>query len=127
MMDNAVPTAANPVYANPMPANPSRMAAETAKSSVFLPLLLISVAFVAWTAFQSAQLVMEQQQLAKARSGLEPQEAGATKLRASLDAVASATARLAETGNPNARVIVDELRKRGVTINPAAAAAVPPK
>jgi hypothetical protein len=46
----------------------------------------------------------------------------ATKLRGSLDAVATRTARLAGEGNANARVIVEELRKRGVTINPNDAA-----
>jgi hypothetical protein len=33
---------------------------------------------------------------------------------------------MAEQGNPNARAIVEELRRRGVTIDPNAPAAVPP-
>jgi uncharacterized protein HemX len=90
--------------------------------SLFLPILLLALAFVAWLAFQAMQQVSERQQLTQTQASLEPQEQAATTLRASLDALAVATAGLAAQGNPNARVIVEELRKRGVTINPAAAA-----
>jgi len=90
--------------------------------SLFLPILLFAMAFVGWLAFQAMQQVSERQQLMQAQANLEPQEQAATKLRASLDALAVATAGLAAQGNPNARVIVEELRKRGVTINPAGAA-----
>ena len=70
--------------------------------------------FLVWT----SQLLREQRQLELAQSMLQPQEQNAAKLRASLDAVATATAKLAADGNANARVLVEELRKRGVTINP---------
>jgi hypothetical protein len=45
-------------------------------------------------------------------------------VRASLDAVATATAELAAGGNANARAIVDELAKRGITIERPARAPV---
>lgn len=92
-------------------------------SSPFVPLLLTVLAVAGWFAFQATHLMMERQQLAKAKSASETQQANATKVRASLDAVATATAKLATDGNSNARVIVDELRKRGITINTAASAA----
>lgn len=41
----------------------------------------------------------------------------ATKLRGSLDAAAARTAKLCGEGKVIARVIGEELRKRGVTIN----------
>jgi hypothetical protein len=94
----------------------------TAANTAFLPLLLTILAVAGWFAFQSVQLVMEQQQMSKALSALETQQANATKLRSALDSVATATAKLAAEGNSNAIVIVDELRKRGITINPAASA-----
>jgi hypothetical protein len=84
----------------------------------FLPALLVSLAVVASLGFQSFQLLREQQRLESAMSGLEAQQQTAVKLRASLDGVATATAKLAADGNANARVIVEELRKRGVTITP---------
>ncbi len=95
------------------------------RRSAFVPLLLLALAVVAWLAFQAAQLLHEQQQLNLAQSMLLTQEQNAMKLRASLDAVATATAKLAAGGNANARVIVEELRKRGVTINPTEATKPP--
>ncbi len=107
--------------AGPAASAPAKAQA-SAGVSLFLPILLLALSFVAWLAFQAMQQVSERQQLMQAQTNLEPQEQAATKLRASLDALAVATAGLAAQGNPNARVIVEELRKRGVTINPAAAA-----
>lgn len=97
--------------------------------SPFVPLLLPTLALAAWLGFQTWQLAREREQLARALSSQEASVDAARKLRGSLDAVAAATARLAEGGNANARVIVEELRKRGITINPAApaAAALPSK
>lgn len=94
-----------------------------ASAGIFLPTLLLALAFVAWLTFQAVQQVAERQQIALAQANLEPQEQAATKLRASLELLATSTARLATAGNANARVVVEELRKRGVTINPAAASA----
>lgn len=87
--------------------------------NLFLPAMLFALAFVGWLAFQTVQLVAERQGLADARASLDPLELNATKLRAAFDALATGTAKLATDGNPNARGIVDELRKRGVTITPA--------
>lgn len=92
-----------------------------ATRSLFLPAMLFALAFVGWLAFQTVQLAGERLALATARANLDPMELNATKLRTALDALATATAKLATDGNANARVIVEELRKRGVTINPAGA------
>lgn len=102
-----------------LPAAPAHASTE---NNAFVPLLLTVLAVTGWFAFQSVNLAMEREQLGKAQSALESQQANATKLRASLDAVATATAKLAADGNSNARIIVDELRKRGITINSAASA-----
>jgi hypothetical protein len=86
--------------------------------SLFLPSLLVSLALVVWLGFQTWQLVAERQQLSAMHDSQVATVETATKVRSSLDAVASQTAKLALQGNPNAGVIVEELRKRGVTINP---------
>lgn len=91
------------------------------RPTVFVPALLLTLAVVVWFGFQTVHLVREWRQLNLAQSTLQPQEQNATKLRASLDAVATSTANLAAAGNSNARVVVEELRKRGVTINSPAA------
>ena len=87
--------------------------------SPFAPLLLFGTTLLLWLGFQSVQLLGERQQLATLRAAQNPQVEAAGKVRASLDTVATATAQLAESGNANARTIVEELRKRGITINPA--------
>ncbi|HTP73393.1 MAG TPA: hypothetical protein VML58_14325 [Burkholderiaceae bacterium] len=86
--------------------------------SLFLPSLLVSLALVVWLGFQTWQLVAERQQLRALHASQVATVETATKVRSSLDAVASQTAKLALQGNSNAGVIVEGLRKRGVTINP---------
>lgn len=95
-------------------------------NSIFLPTLIVFCALVAWFSFQAFQLFEERAALQESRFAQEQSVQTATKLRASLDAMARETARLAQQGNPNARLLVEELRKRGVTINPnAESTAVP--
>ncbi len=91
------------------------------RKSPFLRLLLLTTALLLWFAFQTYQLWAERQQLALLRASQDVQVEAAAKVRASLDAVASTTARLADAGNVNARVLVEELRKRGITISRSAA------
>jgi len=91
--------------------------------SAFVPILLVVLALTTWLAAQAVQLVRERQQLELAQAGLAAPEQAATKLRASLDQIATATAKLAADGNPNARAIVEQLRSRGITITPSAASA----
>lgn len=96
------------------------------RRSAFVPVLLLALALSVWFAFQTAQLVREQQQLDLMTTSLLPQEQASTQLRASLDQVATATAKLAAQGNANAQAIVEQLRSRGITINPSKAATTPP-
>ena len=95
--------------------------------SPFLPLLLLVIAAVAWPAFQCYQLVNERQGLAAVQANQTRQFEDAGKLRTSLDSLARETALLADKGNPGAKLIVAELARRGVTINPNAAPAATDK
>ncbi len=89
--------------------------------SPFVPQLLMGLALVSWLGLQAFQQVGERRQLAALDAAMTPQEQAAQKLRNSLEAIATATARLAGEGNANAQIVVDQLKKRGVTINPPAA------
>ena len=103
-----------------------RPTVSTRGKSPFVPVLLVALALTVWLGFQTYQLVREVQQLAQLRARQDGPVEAAAKVRASLDSVATATALLAERGNGNARVIVDELRRRGITINqPGPAASAP--
>ena len=94
-------------------------AAQPAPRSAFAPLLLGGLALLGWLAFQAQQQYAERQILQTAYASQQQTVDNAGKLRASLDLLAADTQRLADSGNPNARALVEELKKRGVTINSA--------
>jgi hypothetical protein len=93
----------------------------------FVPLLLIAGAVLAWMGFQTSQLATEHGNLDRARVAQAQPLEQSKKLRAALDSVAASTQRLADSGDPSAKLLVDELRKRGITINPNAPAQPAPR
>jgi hypothetical protein len=86
--------------------------------SPFVPLLILLIAIAAWFGFQGYTLWNERNALAASQSSQERALEGARKVRITLDTLARETALLADKGNANARLIVDELKRRGVTIDP---------
>lgn len=97
-----------------------------ASYSPFLPIALFLAATLAWSAFQWRQLADEKKNLNGLIVAQQPQLDQAHKLQRQLDSIAAGMKKLANDGNANAKLVVDELRKRGVTIaneTPAAAAA----
>ena len=106
------------------PATTARLIEPRARSA-FLPMLLPSLAFIVWLAVQAYQLVQERQNLEQFSAGQQAQVDGAKSLRVSLDRLAVSTQQLANAGNANARLLVDELQRRGVTINPTKAGEPP--
>ena len=112
-----------------MPAGPmqtsgaARPAAASGSYSAFVPLLLFGLAVLAVLAWQLVLLGSEREALNAAHAGQQQTVDNAGKLRASLDALAADTQRLADGGNASAAALVAELRKRGITINPQAAVA----
>ena len=90
--------------------------------TAFVPVLLGLLAVTAWLGHQAWLLAQDRQQLQLAQAVMQPTVEKSAQLRRSLDLLASDTQRLADAGNGNARVLVDELRKRGITINPGSAA-----
>jgi len=88
--------------------------------SAFIPLLILLLALLSWSAFQWLYLGGEAQTLEAVKASQDAQLQQAQRVRQALDALGTETRKLAEAGNGNARQILDELRKRGVTINPPA-------
>jgi hypothetical protein len=103
-----------------------RSSSESKSYSPFWPLLLGTLAMLGWLGFQTQQLFNERQALQLGYASQQQTVDNAGKLRASLDALAADTQRMADGGNPNAKLLVDELRKRGITINAAAPAVTRP-
>jgi hypothetical protein len=98
---------------------PQRMA------SAFVPVLILLLATGAWSGFQFMQLRVEAQALATVRTNQEAPLQQAQRARQGLEALAAQTRQLADNGNPNARLVVAELARRGVTIGPPQAASAP--
>lgn len=130
--DNATPAEESPAATHsPSPSyadddDYERDRRRTRLYSAFLPLLLLFVATVAWPAFQCWQLVAEKQAMATVRTNQTKTFEDATKLRGTLEGIARDTALLAEQGHPGAKMIVDELARRGVKIDPNATPSSPP-
>ena len=90
--------------------------------SAFVPLALLGLALAVASGAALHLAWREHGALAAARLGQERAHENAHKMREALDRIASQTQHLADRGNPNARLIVDELRRRGITIRTSAAA-----
>ncbi len=82
----------------------------------FVPLLLIGATLAAWAGFQTLQLSAESTAMQAALAQQEPLVQNSNKLRQSLDAMAAQTRTLADGGNPNARALVADMQRRGVTL-----------
>jgi hypothetical protein len=100
-----------------MPLRRGRLRRAQTGASTFVPLFILMLALATWTGFQTHQLLREKETLAMLRANQEPTIQQAQRVRQTLDQLATETQKLADAGNPNARLVVEELRKRGVTIN----------
>ncbi len=99
---------------------------DSSRSSSRLPLIdpgvlsalaLTLVALILWGATQTWLLLAERGNLRQALALQNQQIEAASKVRGQLDAIATGMQRLSDGGNSSARLVVDELRKRGVTIS----------
>lgn len=88
--------------------------------SVFIPLLMLTVTYLATLAFQTAQLVRERNNLDTLRVNQEKPLQNARKIRESAEKLARDIKVLADSGNRNAKLVESDLRARGITINPQA-------
>ena len=105
-----------------MHATPVGSATKSQAHSAFVPVLFFGLAVLTVLGWQTWVLATERGALNTAYEGQQQTVDNAGKLRASLDGLAADTQRLADRGNGNAALLVTELKKRGITINPQAAA-----
>jgi hypothetical protein len=87
--------------------------------SLWPALALLAITVGAWLGLQTVELFRERGVLQTARAAQEPTIEPAQKLRAQLDSIPRKTLELAQQGNSSAALIVEELARRGVTINPS--------
>ena len=89
---------------------------------IFLPALLLAVAVTGWFGFQTVQLTQERLSLSNGIAEQTPQMEQSQKLRDALQKLATGLAAVAKQGNPNATVVVEQLRRNGITIDDEPAA-----
>jgi cell division protein FtsB len=104
--------------------NDETRAGPAERPALRLPLTLTLVSLLIWFGFQTVALTLERNQLSAVNSNFEAAAREAEKMRAQLEALITKTAELASKGNPNAKIVIEELQKRGI---PLASATPPPK
>ncbi len=92
----------------------------------FVPLLLLAIGFLGLTVIQTTQLLNDRRALDEVASQQATSLAAAHKIRVATDSLVSKMQVLADKGNPNAKLVVAELKQRGITINPNAVTPSPP-
>ena len=83
-----------------------------------LAIVLLAVTVMTSTGFGLWQALNDRASLRLAMTNLEAPHQQAGLLRGQVEGIAKQVARLAEQGNPNAREIVEALRRQGISINP---------
>jgi hypothetical protein len=95
-------------------------------TSAFVPLLLLGIAFTAWTVFQTVELVGERTNLHSVRTAQQQQLEQSQRVRTALSSLAADTQKLADGGDAGAKQVIDRLHQNGITVNPNAVPAAPP-
>ena len=85
--------------------------------SVSLPVILITVSLLVLMGFQNYQAVQDREALLDLQRAQEPTIQQAIKVRQQLETLAGGTAQLATEGDENAKAIVDEMKRQGVTLS----------
>lgn len=83
-----------------------------------VPFLIVLVSFVVYLGFQTYQLLQQRALIKTAHSNQNAPIAEANKVRHQLDSIAGKTAALAARGNANAKLVIDNLSRQGITISP---------
>lgn len=120
--DAPVDDRAEPTFLQPDP-----LAVERPSVSAFVPLLLLGLVLLAWFGYQATVAMADRDVIRIATAGQDRQVDESRKLRAAFETLYRGARQLADGGNDNARLVVDELKKRGVGLDGAAPPAAPAK
>jgi hypothetical protein len=94
--------------------------------SLGIPVAVLSIAFLAAIGFQTVQLLRDRSNLANVYTGQESAVQQTIRLRNSVDAFAGDTAKLAQSGDPQAKQVVETLRTQNISIRPPTAQSAVP-
>mgnify|MGYP001334057584 CR=1 FL=1 len=90
-----------------------------------LPLAILALAICLFFVFQLQQAAADRTTLRQVREGQSQALAQSKEVQERLDLLAVATVQLADSGNANAKALVERMKQAGITINPNKAAATP--
>ena len=88
----------------------------TTKKGVFLPFLGLSIALLTLVFFQTSIFYMDREMIEAAKNNQHSAFEESKKARIQFESIVKGTARLAQDGNANAKIILNDLRKKGITI-----------
>jgi hypothetical protein len=86
---------------------------------------ILAIAFFLTIAFQTYQLIREHSFLEATEAGQQTPLEQAIQVRQDVEALAGATAVLADQGNANAKQVVEIMRQQGITLRAPQATAAP--
>lgn len=95
---------------------PEPVTEKTGVSSVALTITIISL--ILWFSFQAVQLVRDRSNLRLVKTNQETALQESEKIRAQFQTLMTKTAELANQGHAGAKMVMDELQKRGVGVAP---------
>jgi F0F1-type ATP synthase membrane subunit b/b' len=85
--------------------------------SVSLPVILVIVSLLVLMGFLTYEAVQDREALLDLQRAQEPTIQQAIKVRQQLETLAGGTTQLATEGDENAKAIVDEMKRQGVTLS----------
>ena len=83
-----------------------------------LPLTILLIALVLWFGFHTLQLASERANLSEASGHQEAAMQEAQKLRTQFESLVTKLSELANKGHAGAKLVMDELQKRGMAAQP---------
>ena len=83
-----------------------------------LPIVLVILSFFVLMAFETGYAIHDRDSLAEQSRLQEPIVQEAVRLRQRLEVLAGKTAQLAAEGDENAKSIVDQMKRQGITLSP---------
>jgi hypothetical protein len=83
-----------------------------------LPVLITLVALIVWFGFQTLQLFRERTNLGFVKENQETAIKESEKIRVQFQAIMTKTSDLANQGHAGAKLVMDELQRRGMAVAP---------
>jgi len=88
------------------------------KSDSNIAIMITLAALLLWFGFQLVQQLRERSNLSAVKTSQESALQESEKIRAQFQTLVSKTSELANQGHPGARMVIDELEKRGIGAAP---------